>query len=137
MDCEHTLQQLLAELMGTPPGPQHVLSQLHEIEISLVDDATIARVHAEFLHDPTATDVITFPYGEVIVSYETAVRYAAQHCIPAPQELLRYMVHGLTHLHGYLDATPAERADLFAVQEQLVQQCDCSDSSVRYSVGEV
>ena len=89
----------------------------------------------EYLNDPTATDVITFPYGELIGSYETAARYAAQHDIPLPQELLRYMVHGLTHLHGYLDATPTERASLFAVQEQVLSLCRCSDSSVQFLGG--
>ena len=130
-DCEYALQQLLPELMKAPPGPQHVLSALEEVEISLVDDASIARVHAEYLNDPTATDVITFPYGEIIVSYETAARYAAQHAIPEPEELVRYIVHGLTHLHGYLDSTPAEREALFAVQEAMMGRLQCGISEVK------
>ncbi len=118
--CERCLPVLTAELLTLPPGPAHVLSELREVEISLVDDATIARVHAEFLRDPTPTDVITFPYGEILVSCDTAARYAAAHAIPPLQELFRYIVHGLTHLHGYLDSTPEERTALFAVQEPLV-----------------
>ena len=116
------LSRLLPDLLAAPAGPAHVLSALDEIEISVVDDATIARVHAEFLEDPSATDVITFPYGEILVSCDTAARYAEQHALSPQQELFRYMVHGLTHLHGYLDATPEERAALFAVQEPLVAQ---------------
>lgn len=130
--CEHALLQLLPDLLAAPRGPQHVLSTLQHIEVSLVDDATIAGVHAEFLNDPTATDVITFPYGEIIVSYETAARYAAQHDIPEPEELLRYIVHGLTHLHGYTDTTPAEREALFAVQEHFMNRCLCSPGSVQF-----
>ena len=116
------LGQLLPELLAAPPGPAHVLSHLECVEISVVDDDTIARVHAEFLDDPTATDVITFPYGEILVSCDTAARYAAQHGILPQQELFRYMVHGLTHLHGYLDAEPEQREALFAVQEPLVER---------------
>ena len=99
-----------------------MLSGLDVVEISIVDDATIAEVHGEFLDDPTATDAITFPYGEVLVSCDTAASYAATHGIPREEELFRYMVHGLTHLHGYLDYEPADREALFAVQEPLVQR---------------
>ena len=103
------LSALLPALLASPRGPQHVLSTLQNIDIELVDDPTIADVHARFLQDPCATDVITFPYGEIIVSCDTAERYG-------------YIVHGLTHLHGYTDATEEERAVLFAMQEPLVEQ---------------
>lgn len=116
------LQTLLPELLATPQGPDHVLSGLDSVEISIVDDPTIAAVHGEFLDDPTATDAITFPYGEVLVSCDTAAAYAAAHGLPQEEELFRYMVHGLTHLHGYLDYEPADREALFAVQEPLVKR---------------
>lgn len=114
------LQAMLPELLVAPRGPDHVLSGLDVVEISIVDDPTIAEVHGEFLDDPTATDAITFPYGEVLVSSDTAASYAAAHDIDREEELFRYMVHGLTHLHGYLDYEPADREALFAVQEPLV-----------------
>lgn len=116
------LQTLLPELLATPQGPDHVLSGLDTVEISIVDDPTIAAVHGEFLDDPSATDAITFPYGEVLVSCDTAAAYAAAHGLPQEEELFRYMVHGLTHLHGYLDYEPADREALFAVQEPLVKR---------------
>lgn len=115
------LQILLPELLATPKGPDHVLSTLPVVEIAVVDDDAIAQVHAEFLDDPTATDAITFPYGEILVSCDTAARYAEAHGISPQEELFRYMVHGLTHLHGYLDYTPEDRAALFAIQEPLVE----------------
>lgn len=116
------LHQLLPMLLQNPPGPDHVLTTLDMVEISVVDDATIARIHGEFLNDPTPTDAITFPYGEIIVSCDTAERYAQEHGLSREEELFRYMVHGLTHLHGYLDYEPEDRAALFAVQEPLVAQ---------------
>ena len=114
------LERLLPELLAAPPGPDHVLSELPVVEIAVVDDAAIAQVHAEFLDDPSETDAITFPYGEILVSCDTAARYAAEHGLEPREELFRYMVHGLTHLHGYLDYEPADREALFAVQEPLV-----------------
>ncbi len=114
------LRELVPVLLAAPRGPEHVLSEIPLVEIAVVDDEAIARVHSEFLNDPTETDVITFPYGEILVSCDTAARYATEHEIAPQEELFRYMVHGLTHLHGYLDATPEERAALFGVQEPLV-----------------
>lgn len=114
------LRSLLPELLATPPGPDHVLSELPLVEIAVVDDAAIAQVHAEFLNDPSETDAITFPYGEILVSCDTAARYAAEHGLEPAEELFRYMVHGLTHLHGYLDYEPDDRRALFDVQEPLV-----------------
>ena len=114
------LNRMLPELLAQPQGPDHVLSALQEVEISIVDDETIAAVHAEFLNDPSPTDAITFPYGEILVSCDTAERYAAEHGLQKREELFRYMVHGLVHLHGYRDYEPAERAAMFAVQEPLV-----------------
>ena len=116
------LRSLLPELLAAPPGPDHVLSELPVVEIAVVDDETIAQVHAEFLDDPSETDAITFPYGEILVSCDTAARYAREHGIDREEELFRYMVHGLTHLHGYLDYEPADRDALFAVQEPLVKR---------------
>lgn len=114
------LCELLPELLGQPQGPDHVLSELPVVEIAVVDDEAIAQVHAEFLNDPSETDAITFPYGEILVSCDTAARYAAEHGLDPQEELFRYMVHGLTHLHGYLDYEPADREALFRVQEPLV-----------------
>ena len=120
--CRKALQQMLPQLLQAPKGPDHVLSTLDMVEISVVDDETIADIHGEFLDDPTPTDVITFTYGEIIVSCDTAESYAHQHNLSREEELFRYMVHGLTHLHGYLDYQPEDREALFAVQEPLVKQ---------------
>lgn len=129
--CEQSLPLLAQTLLACPKGPQHVLSSLETVEISIVNDAAIARVHAEFLNLPSATDVITFPYGEIIVSAQTARRFARAHSLSPTCELFRYITHGLVHLHGYLDSTPEQRAELFAIQEPLVEQfCPPSDPDV-------
>ncbi len=113
---------LLPKLLKQPEGPDHVLSLLPMVEISIVDDETISRVHGEFLNDPTPTDAITFPYGEILVSCDTAAAYAKTHGLNPREELFRYMVHGMVHLHGYLDYDPVDRESLFAVQEPLVKE---------------
>lgn len=120
------LAACLPSVLALPEGPVPVLSGLDEVEISVVDDEAIRDVHARFLNDPTVTDVITFPHGdgmgEIIVSYDTAIRQAAEFKEPVFRELFRYMVHGLLHLHGYIDTVPEERERMFSHQEPLVQK---------------
>lgn len=76
------LDACLPAVLALPEGPVPVLSGLDEVEISVVDDDVIRDVHARFLNDPTVTDVITFPHGdgmgEIIVSYDTAIRQASE-----------------------------------------------------------
>lgn len=88
------------------------LAQLEEIEFTIVSDAEIAQVHADFLNDPTPTDVITFHHGEVLVSADTALSQGADHGLPLDQELALYMIHGLLHLAGWDDHDPDEAAQM-------------------------
>jgi probable rRNA maturation factor len=92
------------------------------LEIVLVDRATMAEVHGDFLGDPTETDVITFPYGEILVC--PAVAYDASLALEATldEEVLLYALHGILHLTGYNDATPAARAEMHEVQAELLKK---------------
>lgn len=96
------------------------LAQLVEVDFILVSDRTIAKVHGDFLDDPTPTDVITFHHGEILISLDTAERQAAEHGEDYEREVARYMVHGLLHLAGWSDHDPAERAEMHRIQEEIL-----------------
>ena len=64
---------------------ESVLGQLGEIGFVLVSDARIAALHEEFMNDPSPTDVITFPYWEIVISAETAQREAQQRGLSLPE----------------------------------------------------
>src|SRR5688500_19407761 len=83
------------------------LKQAPVVEVAIVSDEVISRVHEEFMGIPGATDVITFDHGEIVISAETAEVYAREHGHGVDQELALYIVHGLLHLNGYDDITPA------------------------------
>jgi probable rRNA maturation factor len=85
-----------------------------ELSLVFLTDDALAHLHAEFLDDPTPTDVITFAgdpllgtAGEICVSADTAARYARQHRRDFSAELTLYLVHGWLHLAGYDDLEPA------------------------------
>ena len=86
-------------------------------------DRVIARVHWDFMRVPGATDVITFEHGEIVMSAETAARFAGEHGHSVEEELALYTVHGLLHLNGFDDATSREAARMKRIQARVLKQC--------------
>ncbi|MDR3229178.1 MAG: rRNA maturation RNase YbeY [Puniceicoccales bacterium] len=92
-----------------PPG---------DLSVAFLGDAAICRLHADFLGDPSPTDVITFPgaaddtsfAGEICVCVPRARREAPKFGNSLASELLLYLVHGWLHLTGLDDIAPSDRA---------------------------
>ncbi len=99
------------------------LLSVSEIEITLVTDEIIGQVHADFLNDPTPTDVITFHHGEILVSLDTAARQATEHGESYEREVVLYMIHGLLHLGGWDDHEPSERDAMHRLQKSILDEC--------------
>ncbi len=97
------------------------LASLSEIEVSIVSDKEIARVHGEFLDDPTPTDVITFHHGEILISADTAERQGREHNHPFDHEVALYLVHGLMHLAGWDDHESNEAREMAKRQEMILR----------------
>ena len=82
----------------------------------------MARVHGDFLDDPSETDVITFPYGEILVCPAVARDRAMELRLKLDDEVLLYALHGLLHLAGYDDTTPSLAKEMGAAQEKLLRR---------------
>lgn len=113
----------LAEALKHSARADAPLPSLEEVEVSFVSDATIARVHMDFMDIPGATDVITFEHGEIVISTETAAANAPLYQRTLQQELALYIIHGLLHLNGFGDKQPADAEKMHRVQEQILQKC--------------
>lgn len=103
-----------------PPG---------ELSLVFLTDQALARLHADFLDDPTPTDVITFAgdptagtAGEICVSVDTAARVARKRNEDFAAELSLYVVHGWLHLAGHDDRLPAERRLMRAAERRALQR---------------
>jgi probable rRNA maturation factor len=105
-----------------PLLPRPLPKNLAEIQIVLVDRATIARVHGQFMDDPTETDVITFPYGEILVCPAVAHDRARELGLKPDDEVLLYGLHGLLHLVGYDDTSPMLAKEMALVQKELLRK---------------
>jgi probable rRNA maturation factor len=99
------------------------LRALEEVEVSIVSDRVIAVVHQRFMNIPGPTDVITFEHGEIVMSAQTAHRYAMRYGHPLDHELALYIIHGLLHLNGYEDALARDAARMRDLQQRLLRAC--------------
>lgn len=105
------------------PDRRFGLRQLAEVEVAIVSDRVIARVHRDFMGLPGPTDVITFEHGEIVMSAPTAQRYARAYGHPTDRELALYIIHGLLHLNGHEDTTARGAARMRRTQERLLRTC--------------
>jgi probable rRNA maturation factor len=107
---------------GCPPG---------ELSLVFLTDAKLAEIHADFMADPSTTDVITFEgepavgvAGEVCVSVDTAAQYAREHGRDFSSELTLYLVHGWLHLAGYDDLQPAKKKRMRTAEARAMKWLD-------------
>ena len=86
-----------------------------ELSLVFLTDPALAQLHADFLADPTPTDVITFAgdpaagtAGEICISVDAALRQVDSRR-DYSAELTLSLVHGWLHLAGYDDLQPAKK----------------------------
>lgn len=110
-----------------------------ELSLVFLTDAALAQLHADFLDDPSITDVITFEgdptaglAGEICVSADAALRQIAPRASPSrplPKKLLSafsveltlYLIHGWLHLAGYDDLQPAKKRVMRRAEKRSLQ----------------
>lgn len=124
----------LDENAGTIRVPQSAFLT-GELSIVFLTDPDLAQLHAQFLDDPTTTDVITFEgqpslgsAGEICVSADTAAKFARDHGHDFNAELTLYVVHGWLHLAGYDDLAPAKKRAMRRAEAramQVLRKADC------------
>lgn len=107
-------------LKRTPAGTQDFAVEMDALEVSLVSEDEIARIHGEFFDDPTPTDVITFDHGELVLGVEAAAEEAEARGWPLERELLLYLIHGFLHLRGLEDGLPEEFEEMRSLQEEIL-----------------
>jgi probable rRNA maturation factor len=98
------------------------LRKLRDILVWLISDRRMSQLHREFLGQTGPTDVLTFQHGEIFISAETAKRHARLFENSIMRELQLYIVHGLLHLHGFDDRTPAGARKMKRMQERILSR---------------
>jgi rRNA maturation RNase YbeY len=97
------------------------------VSVVFIDSRRSRVLNRRFLGHDWVTDVLSFPLvsrpaveGEVYVNLDRARAQADQLGIPYGNEVLRLVVHGVLHLLGYEDGSPARRKRMHRRQEDLV-----------------
>jgi probable rRNA maturation factor len=114
------------------------LSASSGISIVVTDDAQLQNLNRQFLGIEAPTDVLSFPagftdpdtgapyLGDVIVSFprSEAQASAAEHTVKDELQLL--VVHGVLHLLGYDHLEKEDKARMWAVQEEILEELGVS-----------
>lgn len=104
-----------------------------DVAIVFTGDDELQRLHREFLNDDTPTDILTFPHeaswpgeadgaqgGDIAISVDRAVDQCIDEGWPAAREILFLVAHGMLHLLGWDDHSPAERAKMLDRQREIL-----------------
>ena len=108
-----------------------------ELNVILADEASIERLHVDWLDLPGPTDVLSFPMdelrpappgeqpqegmlGDIVVCPQVAARQAYNAGHSTAEEVLLLVTHGILHLLGYDHAQVDERKEMFDLQRRLL-----------------
>ncbi|CAM3796956.1 rRNA maturation RNase YbeY [Alkalicoccus chagannorensis] len=107
-----------------------------EVCVRITSDADIHELNRTYRNKDKPTDVLSFamqegeemPHiegmplvlGDIVISYDTAVRQAETYGHSRQRELAFLAVHGLLHLHGYDHESSEAENDMFAQQEAVL-----------------
>lgn len=90
--------------------------RLSSLNIVFCSDDYLHQINLTYLQHDTLTDIITFPYadapdiqGDILISIDRVQENAADLGLSFSDELHRVIIHGVLHLCGYGDKSPAEK----------------------------
>ena len=112
-----------------------------EVTIVLTGDKDIRRLNKRYRDTDKPTDVLSFdvgdgraegePFGDVVVSVETARRQARAYGAPLVEELQRLIVHGTLHLCGYDHHERREAARMHGLTRRLLRDLRAAEDRHR------
>jgi len=117
------LKKWIISVVQTEGGNIQVLNFI------ICSDNYLLSMNRKYLEHDTFTDVITFPYSQVIsklegdiyISLERIKENSADRDIPLEEELKRVMIHGVLHLLGYGDKSEEAKRKMTEVEDRYLQ----------------
>lgn len=110
-----------------------------ELSAIIVDDERIHQINNEYRHIDRATDVISFALedsdqfyvegmprslGDIFISIDHAINQAEEYGHSLKREMCFLFTHGLLHLLGYDHMNEEEEKEMFALQDEILNQLD-------------
>ncbi len=91
-----------------------------EFTLAFVTEKAIQKMNKTYRGINKPTDVLSFEPSDIIICPAYAKREAARRAISLREEVFRLAIHGVLHLSGYDHCTEKEEAEMFSLQERLV-----------------
>lgn len=108
-----------------------------ELSILLVDEPRMEELHIDWMKEPGATDVLSFPMdelvipeagepaplgmiGDIVLCPAFAARQAPENGRTSENELAFLVVHGTLHCLGFDHGDDEEQAEMWALQDDLL-----------------
>jgi probable rRNA maturation factor len=110
---------------------RHIRRRIAFIHFILTDDREMARLHRSHMGLRGTTDVMSFdlsesPHspveGEIYIGVNQARRQAALYRVPLYLEAARLAVHGVLHLSGLDDDTPARKERMHRLEDRILRE---------------
>ena len=103
-----------------------------EVSIAFVSADEIRVLNRDYRSIDKATDVLSFPVndelamgldmlGDVVICMDVAASQAAEYGHSLERELAFLVVHGMLHLMGYDHESPEDEAEMFAMQDKILE----------------
>ena len=109
-----------------------------DLAISFTDEATMEKLHIEFMDESGPTDVLSFPMdelrpgtpedltpagllGDIVVCPMVAERQAQTAGHETIKEILLLTTHGILHLLGFDHAESDEEKEMFGLQREILE----------------
>ncbi len=103
--------------------------EAYDLSILFVNETRMAQLNKAHLQHEGPTDIITFDYctpallhGELVICPAVASKHAQKYRASLGRELARYIIHGVLHLRGFDDQTPAARRKMKREENRLLQK---------------
>ncbi len=132
----------LIEICTAAALEEEEISDDAEVSVTLVDNARIRELNAEFRNIDSETDVLSFPMGDesfevdpdndaillgdIVISLEKARAQADEYGHSFRREVAFLLTHSLFHLLGYDHMNPEEETEMFSKQETVLARLGIS-----------
>ena len=100
-----------------------------EINLIITNDRNLNNINIKYLNTDTYTDIITFNLseeediisGDIYISIDRVEENAKIYDVSTKEELRRVLVHGVLHLIGYKDSSPAEKRIMTRMENKFLE----------------
>lgn len=105
------------------------LPERSQVCLSFVSDADMRELNRRYRKVDRTTDVLSFAQrdggdvgilGDVVISYDTAVRNSQRFSVTVEGEIRRLVVHGILHLLGFDHAEKKQRETMRGKESEIL-----------------